>query len=64
MPRFTAIIDVDAITNGDCLLNFVRREPDRVGVRMGVRRGMGRGHIFIRRRRAAVVQQGIRRDLL
>lgn len=35
-----------------------------MGIRMGLRRGMGRRDIFVRRRRVAVVRQGIRRDLL
>jgi hypothetical protein len=43
---------------------FVCRQPVGVGVRLGVRRGLGRRHLPLRRRRAAAVRQGERGALL
>lgn len=40
------------------------RQPTDVGVRLGLRRWLGFGHLPVWRRRAAAVRQGIRRDLL
>jgi hypothetical protein len=40
------------------------RQPDRVGVWLGVRRGLGRCHLPVRRRHPAAVRQGVGGDLL
>lgn len=42
----------------------VCRQQVGVGVRLGVRRGLGRRHLPVRRRRAAAVRQGERGALL
>ncbi len=42
----------------------VAGQPDRVGVRLGLRRGLGRRHLPLRRHGAAHVRQGIRGGLL